>query len=115
MKKINTGYIQDIIEYIGHLEDILEEVSKEEFLQNTKSKLAAERCFEVIGEATKKIDRDFRDKFSKIPWSNMAAFRDVIIHDYDRLVAEVIWDTFHTEIPKLKTDLLNILEDAPNQ
>ena len=40
------------------------------------------RQLEVIGEATKKISQDFRDLHQDIPWKDMAAMRDKLIHDY---------------------------------
>jgi uncharacterized protein with HEPN domain len=40
------------------------------------------RNFQMIGESTKRLTDDFRNAHPEIPWKQMAAFRDVLIHDY---------------------------------
>jgi uncharacterized protein with HEPN domain len=40
------------------------------------------RNFEIIGEATKKLNDDFRAKYSEIEWKKIAGMRDKLIHDY---------------------------------
>jgi uncharacterized protein with HEPN domain len=41
----------------------------------------------------------------------MAGFRDILIHDYDRVITEILWITATKELPPLKAQLLQILED----
>lgn len=84
----------------------------EDQFQNSKLRQKAViRCFEIIGEATKRVSDEFKTEHSGIPWRKMAGFRDVLIHDYDRVESEIIWDTAQEELPRLKTDLVQILEN----
>jgi uncharacterized protein with HEPN domain len=41
----------------------------------------------------------------------MAAFRDVIIHDYEDLQLEIVWKTISDELPKLRNSIQKLLED----
>ncbi|HET8737152.1 MAG TPA: DUF86 domain-containing protein [Pricia sp.] len=109
--KNNIGYINDILEQISDIEEFLFEVTEEVFLQSKLRQKAVIRCFEIIGEATKKVNHEFRTKHDGIPWNKMAGFRDVLIHDYDRIESEIVWDTVQKELPRLKSNLLKILED----
>lgn len=111
MKKNNFGYIKDILEYISHIEKFLANVEKEELFFNTEKEFAIIRSFEVIGEASKNVDKQFKLKYNHIPWREMGTFRNVSIHDYDRLVVNTIWKTAKEKLPKLKSQLLQILED----
>lgn len=111
MIKNNSVYIRHILDQIAHIENFMKGVKEEDFNKDIEKEYAVIRCFEIIGEASKKVDADFRGKYAQVPWRKMAAFRDVLIHDYDKLVSEVIWKTVVDEIPQLKDSLLQILEN----
>lgn len=111
MIKNNSVYIKHILDQISHIEDFLRGVTEEQLYSDIEKEYAIIRCFEIIGEASKKVDLDFKNKYSQIPWRKMAAFRDVLIHDYDKLSSEVIWKTVVDEIPHLKDSLLEILNN----
>jgi uncharacterized protein with HEPN domain len=44
------------------------------------------RNFEIIGEAAKRIPKEFQNEHSAIPWRALAGFRDVLIHQYEGVV-----------------------------
>lgn len=64
----------------------------------------------IIGEATKRLSQEFRQQHSNIPWRDIAGMRDIIIHKYDQVDFDVIWDVVHYKIP----ELLNLLEPILN-
>ena len=109
--KSSLGYIQDMLEHISYIEDFLFEVTEEELSKNKEKEFAIIRSFEVIGEAGKKVDKHLKMKYYNVPWKKMAGFRDVLIHDYDRVITEILWITATKELPPLKAQLLQILED----
>lgn len=76
--------IYDILESIELIEDYLNGINndKETF---EKTKLVQDsiiRRLEIIGEATKNIPTDIREKYPDVPWKLMAGMRDVLIHSY---------------------------------
>ena len=54
-----------------------------------------------MGEATKRISLEFRQVNSQIPWREIAGIRDKLIHDYDNVKLDVVWDVVHRDIPEL--------------
>ncbi|GCA69519.1 hypothetical protein MiYa_01045 [Microcystis aeruginosa NIES-2519] len=79
-------------------------------LENNDEKLSAILYqITIIGEATKRLSVIFRQQHPEIPWREMAGMRDVIVHKYDQLDLDVVWDIVEnklTELLKAITPLL---------
>jgi uncharacterized protein with HEPN domain len=67
------------------------------------------RNFEVIGEASKRFPPEFRDQHPEIPWRRITAFRDVLIHAYDRVDLQEVWRIIKEELPPLEKAISAIL------
>ncbi len=67
------------------------------------------RNLEIIGEATKKITGGFRQKNPQIPWKQMAAMRDVLIHDYMGVDLNLLWNVVAVDLPPLKDALRQMI------
>jgi uncharacterized protein with HEPN domain len=51
-----------------------------------------------------------------VPWQSIAAFRNVLVHDYLRIDQNIVWDVVERDVPELKQavlDMLASLQDAP--
>ena len=66
------------------------------------------RRITIIGEATKRLSPEFRQKYSDIPWKKIAGMRDVITHDYDEIDLTEIWTVITENIPELLRYLENL-------
>jgi uncharacterized protein with HEPN domain len=62
---------------------------------------AVVRNLEVIGEAAKKLSPERRAQMSEVPWQRIAGLRDVLIHAYFGIDAEIIWDVVQSKLPEL--------------
>ena len=74
--------LKDILDAISAIERFVEGVNFEEFKSNDEKSSAVIRKFEIIGEATKGLPEDLKEKYPEIPWREMAGFRDKLIHFY---------------------------------
>jgi uncharacterized protein with HEPN domain len=89
----------------------IENISYEEFAQDTKTVYALLRAIEVIGEATKNIPATIRKKYPEIPWKDMAGMRDKVIHEYFGVKIERVWLTVKDDIPKIKPLIKKVFEE----
>ena len=55
----------------------------------------------IMGEATKRLSREFRAAHPEIPWDDVAGMRDVIAHQYDPIDLDIVWQVIGRNIPEL--------------
>jgi len=111
MNREFLDYVEDILDAMEKAEIIVRETGHEKFLQDFRINFAVVRALEIIGKATKRLSADIREQYPEIPWKDMAGMRDRIIHGYDDVDLEIVWDTVKKEIPKIKPLIQNILND----
>ena len=108
--KDNTVYLEHIIAAIASIEEYTEDLNEDSFLTNKMAQDAVIRKFEIIGEATKRISKEFRDEHTHILWNDMAGMRDVLIHDYIDVDLWTVWRTTKNEVPILKKQIQDLLK-----
>jgi uncharacterized protein with HEPN domain len=59
------------------------------------------RRITIIGEATKRLSKEFREQHPTIPWKEIAGMRDVITHDYDEVDLDEVWTVINENLPQL--------------
>src|ERR1043166_976389 len=64
-------------------------------------RLAIERALEVVGEAASRLTAEFRDKYPDVEWQKIIGKRNVLIHGYDVIRHEILWDTVRESIPTI--------------
>ena len=104
------------LNYIKHIQDELNflltessTLTENEFYSDNIKKRAFVRSFEIIGEATKNIPDDFREKYPAIEWKKMAGFRDRLIHAYFDVDYQIVWQIIKDKLPNLEKDIQLII------
>lgn len=68
----------------------------------------------AIGETIKNLDKatnkNFLNRYSQVNWKQAMGMRDIIVHHYFDVDAEVIYKTLKEDIPLLR-DILNKIKD----
>ena len=109
MNKNPLIFIKHILESIKIIEDYLDNISKEGFMEEQKLQDAVIRRLEVIGEAVKNISSELKEKYPEIPWQSIAGTRDKLTHHYFGVDLELVWNVVIEELPKLKKEMEKIL------
>ncbi|MDG2991763.1 DUF86 domain-containing protein [Candidatus Synechococcus calcipolaris G9] len=89
-------------------QDFVAGVDWETFELDLMRQAAVTRQFEIIGEAARRISPETQASISTIPWSKVIGMRNRLIHEYDDLDIEIIWDTIQLALPELITVLETI-------
>lgn len=95
--------------YLQHMRDAVMKIQK---YAATTSRIGLEtndmaydaivREIEILGEATKYLSDDFRNREQGIPWSLIVATRNKLIHEYTEVDLDQIWNTIQDDLPALK-------------
>lgn len=79
------------------------------FAKNSVYRNACCMCILQIGELCKLVSTDIRNEYKNIPWRSWYGIRDIFAHQYSNLDLESAWETITTDLPNLKTDIIQIL------
>jgi uncharacterized protein with HEPN domain len=111
MSRSETEYLRHIQDEARYLAEAGREVSWDEFSSDETLKRAFVRSIEVIGEATKNLSDDFRDRYPEVEWRSMTGMRDQLIHGYFGVDYEIVWEVATEKAPALREAIGVILEE----
>ena len=92
----------DILRAGDEIQAFTQNLSLEEYTLDLKSKAAVERKFEIIGEALRRLRDEWPEDFEKIPMGHeIIGMRNRLIHGYDDVDDQIIWETIEIHLPRL--------------
>jgi uncharacterized protein with HEPN domain len=115
MKRKLSLFISDIVENVELILHSTEKVSKEKFNASRDLIDATVRRLEIIGEAVKNIPGPFREKYPRIPWRDIAGFRDAIVHGYFKVDLNIVWRVIKEDLPELIQKIRKVKEDLEKE
>jgi uncharacterized protein with HEPN domain len=69
------------------------------------------RLVEIIGEAAARVTVEYRTYHPEIPWPQVIAMRNRLVHGYDTVDLDVLWDTITEDLPPLVVELEKLVAD----
>jgi uncharacterized protein with HEPN domain len=83
----------------------------EEFIKDQMLIDAVIRNLEIIGEATKNLSKEIKQKYTQIEWRKIADLRNIIIHGYFRIDYEILWDIIQNKVPELAVKIKEVINE----
>ncbi|NVO11989.1 MAG: DUF86 domain-containing protein [Bacteroidales bacterium] len=111
MKKEDRTYImflEDILTSMNRIAEYIDGYDFETFRRDYKTVDAVIRNFEVLGEASKNIPLEIKQKYPHIPWNEMYLLRNKVSHEYFGVDYEIIWDVASNYLPENRTQIEEI-------
>jgi len=107
-------YLSHILEAIARIERYVEDIDELGFMNNELIQDAVIRNLEIIGEASRNIEKyyiDYTKAHSDIPFSLAYEMRNAIAHGYFKIDYEVVWKTLERDIPEFEQSILVLLRE----
>ena len=103
--KTDAVYVAHIIECIRRIEENIGG-GRDAFLASHTIQDAVLRNLQTMTEATQRLSAGLKDQHPEIPWTQIGAFRNILVHNYLGIDLDVIWTVIYRDIPPLKQAVL---------
>lgn len=97
--------------YLIHIRECLERVADytsgghDEFMQDTKTQDAVLRNLQIMGESTQRLSESLKAANPQVMWRDLAAFRNILVHNYLGMDLVQIWQTVTDDLPPFRQDI----------
>ena len=104
--------LSDMLRYAREAVELLGDADRELLAQDRVVQLALTRLVEIIGEAATRVSAETQQTHSEIPWAQIVGMRNRLIHGYDVIDLNLLWDTVTYDLPPLILSLTAIAHKA---
>lgn len=84
-------------------------MSQSDYEADSKTQRAVERNLQIIGEAAHKLSAAFKQAHPEIPWDDIYAARNVVVHHYFGVNQKIVWDILQEGLPPLLSKVQTLL------
>lgn len=106
--------LSDIIEAIRRIRGKLPQ-TKGDFTGSDLLQIWVLYHIQIIGEAANGISSAFRNAHPSVPWQDIIAMRNLLIHQYFGIDLDEVWNTARKDLPSLEKEIIEILKDSPSE
>ena len=107
-------FLTDIVEAAGAIRGFIAEIDKATFADDDLVRSAVLYKLTVIGEAAARVPPEIRSSYPEIPWSDIVAFRNIVVHAYFAIDWAIVWTAATEDVPMLKSQIDLIVQSAPD-
>jgi len=107
-----------LLDMVGAMEDIQDFLAGrtyDDYAANQMMQRAIERSLEILGEAANRLPKSFQAAHAEIDWGRVVGLRNVIIHRYDEVEDEQVWQIITVEVPRLLAQVKPLVPPLPNE
>jgi Uncharacterized conserved protein len=100
-----------MLDAIDRISDYVGDTDRATFDAEPMVQDAVIRQLEIIGEASRQLSDDFRDRYDTIPWHAVIGMRNRIAHDYLNVDLDIVWEVVQYDLPDLREHIREILDE----
>lgn len=104
--------LRHMLEAIQQANRFMRDRRREDLPRDPQLLLALIKCIEIVGEAAGKVSPETQDSHRTLPWREIVAMRNRLIHVYFDVNPNIIWETVQHDLPKLQLELKRILDEV---
>lgn len=109
----DAGLLWDMLRAAREVQAFTAGKSYQDYEGSLVLRRAVERSIQIIGEASAKISKEFRQAHPDVPWRPITAQRHILVHDYGEIDDEKIWRVATHYVPELIEQIEPLVPDEP--
>lgn len=107
--KSDIVYLQHIYDATIRITGYIGDTAYDEFYADLMLQDAVIRQLQIIGEATRMLPKEFKQKYPEIPWEQIIGMRNRIIHEYFRVDVKIVWEVIANDLPEIAQQITVIM------
>ena len=111
-RRDDTVSLRQMLEHAQEAFDMAEGRDRADLDTDRMFNLAMTRLIEIVGEAAGRVTRETQQQYDQIPWAEIVGLRNRLIHGYDAVNLDILWQIIQADLPPLIAQLKGILGDA---
>jgi uncharacterized protein with HEPN domain len=104
--------LYDILDAVDRIDSQVAR-GRDVFVGDELAQNAVIRWVEIIGEATRGLTEELRQAHPEVPWRQMVAMRNVLIHGYFDIDVDLVWSVAENDLPKLGAQVRAVIDRLP--
>ena len=105
----STVRLRHMLDHACEAVNMLAGKSRVDLDHDRKLNLALVRLLEIVGEAATRMPIEERDRYRGIPWYEIIGLRNRLIHGYDSVDFDILWQIVHNDLPPLIETLRKVV------
>jgi uncharacterized protein with HEPN domain len=105
MPRDNLLYLAEIVEAIDRISHWLDGIDEDEWDSNDMLRAAVLQQLTTIGEASRSVSNQLRERYPDVPWRRIADFRNVAVHQYFTIEWSLVWRLVRDRVPTLRPQI----------
>ena len=93
--------LRHMLDYSREALELVKDRSRSDLDNDRVLELALVRLLEIIGEAATRVSEEGRARNPEIPWPQIIGLRNRLIHGYDSVDMDVLWEILQGDLPAL--------------
>ncbi len=112
MPSSDSGRVLEAIAHnIALARRFLADMTFEVFAKDVRSIYAVTRCLEIVSEASRRLPAEMKARHPEVPWDRIAAAGNVYRHDYEDVLADILWNTVKDHLTGLEKAVRDEMTD----
>lgn len=106
-------YLSDIVEAADHIAEFIKGIDFDSFQKSELLRSAVAQKLALIGEAAARISEELKKSNPEVPWAQITAFRNILVHAYFGVDWDIVWRAAQNRCPILREQIAGILTEEP--
>ena len=104
MNEKDRRTVENIIYYCDRLNEHIDACNdnKEIYMSNILYKDACALVIIQIDEFVGRLSKEFRIEFTGVEWQQLKGLRNIMAHNYEDIIDNIVWDIIHEDIPEIR-------------